>query len=141
MEILLIFKMKKIPNPNGRKGCTEHQNLIEQIVNSILALGKNFRKERGFNVGNGDKRYADVVSLDENGNVDEIHQIGKQNQDGTPVKRERDAIADIEKATGKKVIFHPYNFFIGITISFILLTATMIYSHVTLGTPLAIFGL
>jgi hypothetical protein len=42
---------------------------------------------------------------------DSYHQVGKQNKDGTPVKRERDAIEDIDGSTGGSVPveFHPYN--------------------------------
>ena len=35
-----------------------------------------------------------------------MHQVGRTNKDGSPVIRERRAMEDIEKATGKKVIFH-----------------------------------
>jgi hypothetical protein len=46
----------------------------------------------------------------------EIHQVGRTNKNGTPVSRERKAIADIEKATGMKVIFHPLSIILIITI-------------------------
>jgi hypothetical protein len=35
----------------------------------------------------------------------EIYQVGRTNKNGTPVKRERKAMADIENATNIKVIF------------------------------------
>jgi hypothetical protein len=55
-------------------------------------------------------RYIDKVGKDPNtGEVVEQHQVGKQNKDGTPVKRERTAKKDIEDATNKPVQFHPYN--------------------------------
>jgi len=135
-----MSEKKRVPNPDGRKGGKKHRDLITLILDKISKKGKKTATEYKIDLPNGTKRYADAVGIDENGNVEEIHQIGKQNQDGTPVKRERDAIADIEKATGKKVTFHAYNM-IGITVIFAILTATMIYSHVTYGTPLAIFGL
>jgi len=37
-----------------------------------------------------------------------IVQIGKTNKNGEPVKREKEAIKDIEKATGVKVEFYDY---------------------------------
>lgn len=36
-------------------------------------------------------------------------QVGRQNKNGTPVARERRALDDIEKATGKRPEFIPYN--------------------------------
>ena len=38
-----------------------------------------------------------------------MHQIGRQNKDGTPVSRERRASDDIEAATGMRPNFYPYN--------------------------------
>ena len=42
------------------------------------------------------------------GEVKDI-QVGRQNKNGTPVARERRALDDIEKATGQRPIFIPYN--------------------------------
>ena len=36
-------------------------------------------------------------------------QVGRQNKNETPVARERRALDDIEKATGQRPIFIPYN--------------------------------
>lgn len=57
----------------------------------------------------GKKRYVDVAGLDESDEIKELHQIGKQTKKGLPVKRERDAIEDTEKAQPIKPEFHPYN--------------------------------
>ncbi len=42
------------------------------------------------------------------GKVEQV-QVGKQNQNGTPVAREVKALNDIEKATGTRPKFVPYN--------------------------------
>lgn len=49
-----------------------------------------------FDISEGHKtcRYADAVEIT-NGEVTAIHQVGKVNQNGTPVARESRAIADI----------------------------------------------
>jgi len=39
----------------------------------------------------------------------ELHQIRLQTQNGAPVARERDAIKDIEEASGINPEFHAYN--------------------------------
>lgn len=59
--------------------------------------------------GEKSKRYVDVQGTNTTtGEVKQI-QVGKQNKGGTPVSREVKAIKDIEKATGTKPDFKPYN--------------------------------
>ena len=41
----------------------------------------------------------------------------QQKKNGTPVKRERDAMEDIEKLSGLKVTFHPYNIIVIIALA------------------------
>ncbi len=73
-------------------------------------------------------RYADIVAIDKKtGEIKEIHQIGKQNENGTPYSRERDATDDIEKATGKNVIFTAYNFILIITVALSLVSICVFY--------------
>jgi len=137
-----MAKTKRVPNPNGRKGSLAHQNLVSQIIDYIISLGYSPDTEHGIRVKNGTKRYADAVGLDKNDDPAVIFQVGKQNQDGTPVKRERDAIAEIEEATGIKVTFTAYN----VTITLLIfcatfLTAAMFYYHYTQGVQFAFFGM
>jgi len=113
---------KKTPNPNGRLGGEAHQGVVKKIVAALISRGLPFKLEYRIRLKNGKSKYADVAALDENNNATELYQAGKQNQDGTPVKRERDAIADIEKATGIKVIFTPYN----VTIALLILSGIML---------------
>ena len=55
-------------------------------------------------------RFADVAEVDPKTNkVKKYHQVGKKTKKGNPVKRERDAIKDIKKATETDVEFHSYN--------------------------------
>jgi len=90
------------------KGCEAHRNLIERIFNSILKRGLGAKTEKRIILANGDSRYVDVAGLS-GLVVVELHQVGVQTQAGIPVKRERDAIKDIEEATGITVEFHAYN--------------------------------
>jgi len=101
--------MKKIPNPNGRKGCDAHQDLIQKIASEMGKNGLDPDTEHEIKLDSGKKRYIDVAGLNENGLADEFHQVGKQNKNGEPVARERRVIAEVEKKTGKTVFFHPYN--------------------------------
>ena len=43
------------------------------------------------------------------GEVEELHQVGKQTKGGQPVARERQVLEDIQEATGQNPEFHPYN--------------------------------
>ena len=67
--------------------------------------------ERTIITPNGEKtrRAVDVRGINPTtGEVKDI-QVGRQNKNGTPVARERRALDDIEKATGQRPIFIPYN--------------------------------
>lgn len=50
--------------------------------------------------GNKGSRYVDVVGKDAQGNVVEMHQVGRQTRSGNPVSREVKALDDIQGATG-----------------------------------------
>jgi hypothetical protein len=100
---------KKIPNPYGKKGGLEHQELIEEIYEDIEKRGFSPFKEfflRLFRLNK--KRFVDVVAK-EGDNVIEFHQVGKANKDGRPVKREREVMDEIQEEYGVKVKFHAYN--------------------------------
>ena len=62
--------------------------------------------------GNKNSRYVDVVIFDNNGQISEIHQVGRTNKSGTPVSREVKAMNDIKNApqyNGAPIYFHPYD--------------------------------
>ena len=93
-------------NPYGKKGCPEHQEKIQELGESIERKGLTPFFEYVFNINGGKKkkRFADVVGLTPKMKLVEIHQVGKMNENGTPVKRERDAINDIEENLNNKSI-------------------------------------
>jgi len=93
----------------GRGGGEKHKGLIKRLIAWLEAKKKTTATEFRVKLPDGKSRYADVAVVDEKNKPLELHQVGVQNQNGTPVKRERDAIEDIEKATPIKVEFHPYN--------------------------------
>ena len=107
-----VDDVKKVPNPNGKKGGPDHQNKMKEVEEQM--------KEEGFDQidnevmvktpeGEKSKRFIDVQGTNTStGEVKRV-QVGKQNQNGTPVARERRAIDDIEKADGNRPEFVPYN--------------------------------
>lgn len=105
---------KTVPNPYGKNGGPAHQEVVESIVMDIESRGLKARKEYRVDTPEGKKsrRYVDVVAEDKDGNVVEMHQVGKQTRKGKPIARERVAIEDIANAPGGRGIsmtFHPYN--------------------------------
>jgi hypothetical protein len=111
----------KVNNPNGKKGGKEHKDAIDLIFNEVKEENKDNKdvqvhKEKPIaTYGKKDIRIADVASfiLGTIGNVLQITwlriiQVGRTNSSGKPVKREQEAIKDIEKATGIKVEFYDY---------------------------------
>ena len=99
------------PNPNGKNGGPAHQAVIGDIEQDITDRGLHPQREYRFDTTGGNKntRYADVVALDDDGNVVEIHQAGRSTKAGEPISRERKAIEDIEGATDIDVTYHPYD--------------------------------
>ena len=82
---------KKIPNPYGRKGGLKHQAMVEEIALDIRDKKRNFIKElfiRLFSTNKG--KFVDVAEFEEDGKLVDFYQVGKQNKNGEPVKRERD---------------------------------------------------
>lgn len=102
--------MSRVTNPGGRFGSPAHRIKVDGVADDIANRGlqpvKEYRvKVPGRKIG----RYADVVGVDDQGNIREIHQIGRTTQVGAPVAREIGAINDIEEATGIRVSFRSYN--------------------------------
>ena len=102
----------KVPNPYGKTGGPLHQSKIAEVEEGLKAEGfTQIRNEVKVNTPNGSKtrRFVDVEGT--NPITKEVRQVqvGKQNQNGTPVSRERKALDDIEQATGTRPEFVPYN--------------------------------
>ena len=101
------------PNPNGKRGCTAHQEKIASI--KPTETGGEVYYEVQFKTPDGAKscRFADAIeSVD--GEIKKIYQVGKVNQNGMPVSREMKAINDIMnspryKANPVPIYFIPYN--------------------------------
>ena len=113
---LLRGEGKYVPNPNGKKGGLPHQEEIKAVKKDIESRGLDHVSEYKYETPNGNKtsRYADVVAVDKKGKVVEVHQVGKQNKNLTPVSREVKAITDIKgspkyKYSRAPIIYHPYN--------------------------------
>ena len=115
---------KKVPNPNGKNGGKAHRDEINKIEDNIVKRDLDPEREKHFKNKNGKSRFADIIAKDD-GEIKEIYQVGKQNKNGTPIKRERDAMADIEKLSGVKVIFKPYNLII--IVALLLMAAILAY--------------
>jgi hypothetical protein len=104
-------KSVNVPNPNGRKGGSEHQAKVKEVEADIKARGLDTKQEQVVLTPEGakSKRFVDVAGVDPStGEVKEMHQVGRQRKDGQPVARERQALDDVQKATGERPEFHPY---------------------------------
>jgi RHS repeat-associated protein len=103
---------KKVPNPNGKKGGEPHQKEVEAAKKDLKQKGYDVvQQEVKVQTPGGDKknRYIDVQGTNSKTGETQQVQVGKQNKNGTPVSRERKALDDVEKATGKRPEFIPYN--------------------------------
>lgn len=102
----------KPTSPNGRKGGDAHQAKVEEVAAEVEDRGLKAKKEQVVETpeGSKSKRFVDVAGIDESTKkIEEMHQVGRQTKSGQPVAREKKAMDDIEKATGKRPKFHPYN--------------------------------
>ncbi|MFH1921037.1 MAG: hypothetical protein ABIP48_14300, partial [Planctomycetota bacterium] len=102
---------RSVSNPYGKKGGPAHQGKAADVVADVESRGLRAGTEHKVTTPGGEKgsRYVDVVGKDAQGNVVEMHQVGRQTKGGQPVSRERKALDDIEGATGTRPTFHPYN--------------------------------
>jgi hypothetical protein len=103
---------KTVPNPYGRLGGPAHQQKVSEIVSGIESRGLEPAREIRIPTPAGSKsqRYIDVGARDPvTGNIVETYQVGRQTKSGLPVSRERQALDDIEHATGQRPKFEPYN--------------------------------
>jgi hypothetical protein len=98
------------PNPNGRNGGPEHQAGVDAAEAELGELGLNPVREEHVPTPGGAKgrRFVDVAGQDADGNTVVRIQVGRQNQNGQPPKRERDAMRDITNAQPDiPVWYHP----------------------------------
>ncbi len=97
---------KKSRNPNGRKGCEEHQKMIDDIYNNGKKGGGEAKKEVNVSTKGGEKNSRSVdVAVTKDGETD-YYQVGVTNKTGMPntfggaVSRERRAANDLIKFGG-----------------------------------------
>ncbi|MCB1158420.1 MAG: hypothetical protein H7A25_22740 [Leptospiraceae bacterium] len=100
---------KKTPNPYGKLGGPKHREKVIEVAGEIKQKGFTVIFEKMVRLFGIKRRFVDIAGLDETEKVVELHQIGKQNKNGQPVKRERVILDELEKATGIKPNFHAYN--------------------------------
>jgi RHS repeat-associated protein len=105
---------KNPPNPNGSKGGEAHQGTIKERLKELKGKGHTHvaggdKKEETIRTPAGKKksRRPDITTIDPDGNPYREN-VGRQNQNGTPVSRERKAQEDIKNETGQ-CAFTPYN--------------------------------
>jgi len=79
---------QKGTNPFGKRGGLLHQAKTAEVEAAIESRG---------------------LKADANGNIVEMHQIGRATVGNQPVARERQALNDIQNATGQRPEFHAYN--------------------------------
>ena len=99
------------PNPYGKAGGPEHQGMVGEVAEDIESRGLTAVREYKVETPGGEKgsRFVDVVGVDENGEVVEMHQVGRQTRAGNPVSREVRALNDILRVLGTRPTFHAYN--------------------------------
>lgn len=116
-----MMPKNKVNNPNGKKGSKAHDDAKNLL---LTQLKEEFKDHANVQVkdevpiatyGKKNIRIADIAAfiVDRIGNLiavtwSKIIQVGRTNAQGKPVKREQEAIDDIEKATGVKVEFYDY---------------------------------
>lgn len=97
--LLCIFKFRAY-DLNGNILAMTQRGLYNSANVVIDQLSYSYKKG---------SRYIDVRGTkSETGETKDI-QVGRQNKNKTPVKRERDAMNDIQRETGRRPDFRPYN--------------------------------
>ncbi|WP_152541374.1 RHS repeat-associated core domain-containing protein [Kallotenue papyrolyticum] len=107
---------KRGPKP---KGTGPHNEKVEERIKDLKGeLGKDWehthggtKKEEYIETPGGTKNARRPDITYKNKKTGEVHRenVGKTYKDGRPVKRETDALNDIERATGKRPKFTPYD--------------------------------
>ncbi len=104
-------------NPNGKKGSQKHQEVQDAEYEKTQAeysecKDVKVKKEIPISTPNGKKtsRVADIAAFSREKPLEffKVIQIGKVDKHGNPVKREQEAIEDIEAHTNIKVKFVNY---------------------------------
>ncbi len=99
----------KAPNPYGRRGSPAHVAKVMESERRLAKRGYQTRSggsdyERAIDIGNGRKRFPDLVMENERGERIAV-QVGRRNMNGTPVAREQRALRDLRSVPGFKHVF------------------------------------
>ena len=104
-----------VPNPYGSRGGPAHQAKVKQRIEELKRQGHEHLaggelSEEIVKVKDGQKSYRrpDITTADSDGNIHREN-VGLQNKKGEPLSREKKALDDIERATGSRPGFTPYN--------------------------------
>ncbi|MBI1923983.1 hypothetical protein HYR99_07010 [Candidatus Poribacteria bacterium] len=111
MESKCLYSKDSVRNPYGRLGGLKHRAEVEKIIQEIIARELKAKTEHRVETPEGIKscRFLDVVAIHPRTRRPvEFYQVGRQTKQGVPVSRERQAISDVEKATGITVQFRVY---------------------------------
>jgi RHS repeat-associated protein len=103
------------PNPYGSRGSPEHQAMVNQRIQELESRGYQLRgggpmREEYIRIPEGGHlgaRRPDITMIDPEGNIYREN-IGRVNANGEPVAREVRALDDLERATGRRPNFTPY---------------------------------
>ncbi|MCL6591889.1 MAG: hypothetical protein K6U80_18305, partial [Firmicutes bacterium] len=103
--------MISVTNPNGRKGCPAHQELIKYLEDNLKKLGYKVKTEyyvKDIVGGYKNARFADLHVYNPSTGLEYLIQVGKTTKAGIPVARELKAIYDLQ-LKGWLVKFFSYN--------------------------------
>ncbi|MDB6014609.1 MAG: type secretion protein Rhs [Gammaproteobacteria bacterium] len=98
---------KVVPNEEHQDKIKEQIGELEDQGHTHVAGGDKKEKTVRTPGGNKESRRPDITTIGPDGKPYREN-VGRQNQDGTPVSRERKALEDIQDATGQ-CAFTPYN--------------------------------
>ena len=103
------------PNPYGSRGGLQHQEIIETRIQQLEGQGHKLQgggrlPEQVIQTPGGSKtsRRPDITTTDRMGNP-YYENVGRSTADRNPIARERRALDDIERATGVRPGFTPYD--------------------------------
>ena len=98
----------------GRHGGPAHREKVAQRAGQLEAEGHTLTAggqrlpERAVRIPEGKIRYPDISTIGPNGQP-YYENIGRTMASGLPVKREREALEDIKRATGREPGFTSYD--------------------------------
>jgi hypothetical protein len=98
------------PWPEGAHNETIERRIAELEAEGHVLIAGGPLKEEVIDIENGHKtaRRPDIKTIAPDGTIHREN-VGRTNASGEPVRREREALDDIEQATGTRPVFTPYD--------------------------------